>query len=196
MRWQPVTSLCVGEITMGSKSDGSNDDLAQLARVFADDILKPMVDRVGSSPAEIMQLTAEFRHKLEALDVLANSFPAAGRPAPANGTSAAHPPIAAPRHESDDDYDDMGRNQRSRIRELVLLETLSQGNRPHTLQQLMNALARKGFSDDSSGAVVSHLHRLKKSEIVDQPGNGMYAITDSGLVHLHRLRSSLGGLMS
>lgn len=173
---------------------GGDDDLDQISRVFAEDVLKAMVDRVGSSPAGIKQLVAEIRSKLDALETLADAFP--GTRAPSKiGTADSYAALGPVAEETDgDDFDDIGRNQRSRLRELVLLEVMAKDHRAFALQQLMTALSAKGFSD-SNGAVVSQLHRLKRVGVVDQPGNGMYVITDAGLGHLRRLRSSFGGLM-
>jgi hypothetical protein len=176
---------------------GGDDDLAQISRIFAEDVLKAMVDRVGSSPTAIKQLAAEIRSKLDALETLADAFPASGtaaKPAAKIGTADSYAALGPICEDSGDDLDDIGRNQRSRLRELVLLETMAKDHRAFALQQLMTALAAKGFSD-SNGAVVSQLHRLKRVGVVDQPGNGMYIITDAGLGHLRRLRSSFGGLL-
>lgn len=195
MQSERISSLCVEGLGMGGSDREQGDHLARVLRAFADDVLKPMLDRVGASPGEVKQIVSEIRNKLDALETLANAF-SGGSPRPSRlGTAddyAALGPVQD--DEGGDDLDDIGRNQRSRLRELVLLEAMSQGNRPYALQQLMTALTAKGFSD-SNGAVVSQLHRLKKTGVVDQPGNGMYAITDSGLGHLRRLRSSFGGLL-
>ena len=193
MRCERISSLCVGDAKMGA---GGGDDLDQIARIFAEDVLKAMVDRVGSSPAAIKQLTAEIRTKLDALETLADAFPGSGaKPATKIGSADSYAALGPVPDEADgDDFDDIGRNQRSRLRELVLLEVMAKDHRAYALQQLMTALAAKGFSD-TNGAVVSQLHRLKRVGVVDQPGNGMYIITDSGLGHLRRLRSSFGGLL-
>lgn len=181
---------------------GGDDDLAQISRIFSEDVLRAMVERVGSSPAAIKQLAAEIRTKLDALETLANSFPGAGAPNGAKSSTkigtaesyAALGPVPDERDDDGSDYDDIGRNQRSRLRELVLLEAMAKDNRAFALQQLMTALSAKGFND-TNGAVVSQLHRLKRVGVVDQPGNGMYVLTDAGLGHLRRLRSSFGGLL-
>ena len=57
----------------------------------------------------------------------------------------------------------------------------------------MSGLAGRGFRDTSS-AVVSQLHRLKKLELIRQPAGstGMYEITNAGLGHARNLRSSFG----
>jgi hypothetical protein len=196
MQCERISSPCVGDTKMGANSREPSDDIAQLSRVFADDVLKPMVERLGAAPAEVKQLIAEIRLKLDAVETLADAFPATGsRPASKLGSAEDYAALGPLRDdEAAEDFDDIGRNQRSRLREMVLLEAMAQGNRPYALQQLMGALSQKGFSD-SNGAVVSQLHRLKRVGVVDQPGNGMYAITDAGLGHLRRLRSSFGGLM-
>ena len=89
--------------------------------------------------------------------------------------------------------DEIGRNRRSRVRGLVLLEALSREAKAYSLQQLMGALTQRGFQDTPS-AVVSQLHRLKKLELIRQPANstGMYEITNAGLGHARNLRSSFG----
>jgi DNA-binding PadR family transcriptional regulator len=68
---------------------------------------------------------------------------------------------------------------------------MARETRAYSLHQLLSALAQKGFSD-SSGAVVSQLHRLKKLGLVNQPASGMYEITTDGLGHQRKLRSSFG----
>lgn len=195
MQCEPISSLCVGDAKMGAGS--GDDDLKQISRIFADDVLKPMVDRVGASPTGVKQLMSEIRGKLDALEQIADAFSSSGqRPASKIGTADSYAAFGPATDDGEgDDFDDIGRNQRSRLRELVLLEVMAKDHRAYALQQLMTALAAKGFSD-SNGAVVSQLHRLKRTGVVDQPGNGMYVITDSGLGHLRRLRSSFGGLMS
>lgn len=92
------------------------------------------------------------------------------------------------------DADDLGRNQRSRIREVVVLEILQRQGAPCALSALMSGLASRGFSD-SQAAVVSHLHRLKSNGLIAQPGNGFYDITSEGHGHLRRLKASLGSLV-
>ena len=193
MQCERISSLCVEDAKMGA---GGDDDLAHISRIFAEDVLKAMVDRVGSSPAAIKQLAAEIRAKLDALETLADAFPGSGaRPASKIGTADSYAALGPVGDDPDsEDFDDIGRNQRSRLRELVLLEVMAKDHRAYALQQLMTALSAKGFSD-SNGAVVSQLHRLKRVGVVEQPGNGMYVITDAGLGHLRRLRSSFGGLL-
>src|SRR5688572_4250755 len=75
MQCERISSLCVEDAKMGA---GGDDDLAHISRIFAEDVLKAMVDRVGTSPAAIKQLAAEIRSKLDALDTLADAFPGSG----------------------------------------------------------------------------------------------------------------------
>jgi hypothetical protein len=199
MQCERISSLCVEVGKMGA---GGDDDLAHISRIFSEDVLKAMVERVGSSPAAIKQLAAEIRSKLDALDILADALPGGGSGQRATassstsriGTADSYAALGPVPDDGAEDFDDIGRNQRSRLRELALLEVLAKDNRPFALQQLMTALSAKGFND-TNGAVVSQLHRLKRVGVVDQPGNGMYMLTDSGLGHLRRLRSSFGGLL-
>ena len=78
--------------------------------------------------------------------------------------------------------------------EILLLEALAKEARAFPLGQLMRALEERGFSDGSP-AVISQLHRMKKLGVIDQPANGMYEITQDGLGHLRKLRSSFGALL-
>ena len=167
--------------------------VARLSDVFSRELFQPMFQRAPHAPGDVRQLIAEMRRKLDALDeVIVTAEPGQrdGAPAPMAGTLAV---AAAPTSEADD-ADDIGRNQRSRLRELVLLEALARESRPYALQQLMGALAQKSFAD-TSGAVVSQLHRLKKLGLINQPANGMYEITLDGLGHLRKLRASFGALI-
>lgn len=195
MQCERISSLCVEDAKMGA-GGGGDDDLNHISRIFAEDVLKAMVDRVGSSPAGIKQLVSEIRGKLDALETLADAFPAsAPRTASRIGSADSYAALGPVADDGDaDDFDDIGRNQRSRLRELVLLEVMAKDHRAFALQQLMTALSSKGFAD-TNGAVVSQLHRLKRVGVVEQPGNGMYLITDAGLGHLRRLRSSFGDLL-
>lgn len=176
----------------GGEADGF---VARVSAAFARDVFQPMFQRASSHPADVRQLIAECRRKLDALDVVIASCPDPTAPqqrdASFRSNGADH---GEGNGASSDDYDDIGRNQRSRLRELTLLEALARETRPYSLQQLLAALVQKGF-DDTSAAVVSQLHRLKKGEVVNQPANGMYEITDTGLGHLRKLRQSFGPLM-
>lgn len=171
--------------------------VSRLSEAFHRSLFQPMFQKAPVAPAEVRQLIAEFRDKLDLLDkVIATAEQ--GRGNALDRTAAARPMIDAaaldaPEEESDD-YDDIGRNQRSRLRELQLLEAMARETRPYSLQQLLSALSQKGFAD-SSGAVVSQLHRLKKVGLINQPANGMYEITLDGLGHLRKLRSSFGALV-
>jgi hypothetical protein len=172
--------------------------VARLSDAFHRSLFQPMFQKAPVAPGDVRQLIAEFRDKLDLLDkVIATAEQ--GRPSGLDRVAATRPAIAAPGigepdEAGSDDYDDIGRNQRSRLRELQLLEAMARETRPYSLQQLLSALAQKGFSD-SSGAVVSQLHRLKKLSLINQPANGMYEITLDGLGHLRKLRSSFGALV-
>ncbi len=187
------------------------DFLAHATGVFARELFQPMVERANIAPGEVQHLISEIRHKLNALEVVVATIPGAPQvetelgssPHPALQAALESPvdPDRAPpnaglaKTTSDaDSFNDIGRNQRSRLRELTLLDFMSRENRAYTLQQVLNALNAKGF-DDSSGAVVSQLHRLKKLGVTSQPAGGMYEITHDGLAHLHQLRASFGSML-
>lgn len=180
-------------------ADGGNADgfVARVSAAFARDVFQPMFQRASSHPADVSRLIAEFRQQLDALGLVIAACPDPARASqlPRDGLARVN---GADHGEADgapgDDYDDIGRNQRSRLRELTLLEAMARETRPYSLQQLLSALMQKGF-EDTSAAVVSQLHRLKKNEVVNQPANGMYEITDVGLGHLRKLRQSFGSLM-
>jgi len=170
-----------------------------LSDAFHRSLFQPMFQRAPLAPSDVRQLIAEFRRKLDLLDeVIATAEPGAGNGlAPASRARGPAPAPGLDRGETEpegDDFDDIGRNQRSRLRELVLLEAMARETRPYSLHQLLTALTLKGFAD-TSGAVVSQLHRLKKLGLINQPANGMYEVTVDGLGHLRKLRSSFGALM-
>ena len=90
--------------------------------------------------------------------------------------------------------DDLGRNQKSRVREAVVLDIIQGNAGPCALSKLMSGLAARRIVVGQP-AVVSHLHRLKLAGLITQPGNGFYDITSDGLGHLRKLRASLGSLV-
>ncbi len=157
----------------------------------------PCSAALPESPSDVRALIADFRAKLDALDHVIETAGPAGPRMQLNGASAAREADMAADEASSDagDLDDIGRNQRSRVRELVLLDALARETRPYSLQQLLAALAHKGFQD-TSGAVVSQLHRLKKLGLINQPASGMYEITLDGLGHQRKLRASFGALVT
>jgi hypothetical protein len=181
---------------MGADSGEERAFVERLSEVFARELFQPMFRRAPESPSDVRALIADFRAKLDALDhVIETAGP--GPRLQLNGASAAREPDKAA-DEADADtgeLDDIGRNQRSRVRELVLLDALARETRPYSLQQLLAALAQKGFQD-TSGAVVSQLHRLKKLGLINQPASGMYEITLDGLGHQRKLRTSFGALVT
>lgn len=186
---------------MAGSGEADDDFVRHASALFAAELFKPMFKLATTSPDAVQALIAEFRDKLDALDTVIAACPATGgertarpfRPQVAGGVSGFGTRTAASA-TSDDSRDDFGRNQRSRLRELAMLEELARDARPYTLQQITAALEARGFAD-TSGAIVSQLHRLKKLGVIDQPANGIYVVTDQGLGHLRRLRTSFGGLL-
>jgi hypothetical protein len=181
---------------MGADDGEDRAFVDRLSAVFARELFQPMFQRAPQRPADVRALIADFRAKLDALDhVIATAGP--GLPPPVNGAPSRESPNVAFDLGSDDssELDDIGRNQRSRIRELILLDAMARETRPYSLQQLLNALTQKGFQD-TSGAVVSQLHRLKKLGLINQPASGMYEITLDGLGHQRKLRASFGALVT
>jgi hypothetical protein len=182
---------------MGADSGGERAFVERLSEVFARELFQPMFRRAPESPSDVRALIADFRAKLDALDHVIETA-GSGLRLELNGASAARgaADMAADESGADTgDLDDIGRNQRSRVRELVLLDALARETRPYSLQQLLAALAQKGFQD-TSGAVVSQLHRLKKLGLINQPASGMYEITLDGLGHQRKLRASFGALVT
>jgi hypothetical protein len=182
----------------GTTGAPGNDRVAHIFAAFAREVFNPMVALGGVPAVERRRLLDEIRRRLDVVEQVIDtaevaSFPAQGLPASSAAFSGAE--VAA--GDTDDDnsaLDEIGRNQRSRVRELVILEALSQGAKAYALQQVMGALAQRGFKDDTPSAVVSQLHRLKKLGLITQPAGstGMYEITNAGLGHARTLRSSFG----
>ena len=172
--------------------------VTRLSDAFHRALFQPMFQKAAVTPTDVRQLIAEFRRKLDLLDeviAMAEQGMVNGAQRSGGRASFATPSFDEPADAPEsDDFDDIGRNQRSRLRELQLLDTMARETRPYSLQQLLSALAGKGFAD-SSGAVVSQLHRLKKLGLINQPANGMYEVTLDGLGHLRKLRSSFGALI-
>jgi hypothetical protein len=153
-------------------------------------VFTPLIAMTSVPPHERRKLLADIRSRLDIVDEVIG----AGATGPLQATNA----VADPADPDDKDGaaagdDGLGRNQRSRVRELVLLDVLGRDAKAVSLQQLMTALAQRGFNDSPS-AVVSQLHRLKKLELIRQPAGstGMYEITNEGLGHGRNLRSSFG----
>ena len=189
----------------------TTDFVADGLSAFEREVFEPILQHAHESPAEARRLIAAVRDKLEPLDKLLAQIPN-GAGASTNGALSKQ---GVPRdlagkgiggfsvsngtgkdvHADSEVMDEIGRNQRSRLRELTLLEFMAQDTRAYSLHQLMAALAARGFTD-SSAAVVSQLHRLKQNSVINQPANGMYEITDGGLGHLRQLRSSFGALLN
>ncbi|MDX2258136.1 MAG: hypothetical protein NW205_04395 [Hyphomicrobiaceae bacterium] len=206
------------------RAGGSTDATgvgAEVFEAFTRQVLMPLMGKAAASPEEVRSVLATVRTKLDALEVLLGDLPGqvAGEgeaPRARNG----HAPNAAPNGSArgadgavngataptstgrsslqaasgEDPFDDFGRNQRARLRELTLLEFLARDTRAYPLQQVMSALAERGF-DDTSGAIVSHMHRLKRVGVINQPAAGLYEITTDGLGHLRKIKSAFGPLL-
>ncbi len=180
--------------------------VAERLAAFQSHVLGPMLQQASADPDSALTLIAHVRAKLDALEVVLGLEAGGQGSAPTTAISAS----AAPRHPAfqavlemgrKDDQpiegqgEEIGRNARARLRELTLLEALAERGRAYTLPQLMTALAMGGFADSTDAAVVSQLHRLKKNDVIHQPANGLYEITDGGLAHLRKLRNSVGALL-
>jgi hypothetical protein len=175
----------------GASGGPVHDRVAHIFGAFAREVFSPMVALAGVPAAERRRLLDEIRRRLDVVEEVIATSEAGAYPAPA--LAVVPQDLAAAEAESSA-LDEIGRNQRSRVRELVLLEALGRETKAFSLQQLMAALAQRGFGDETPSAVVSQLHRLKKLELIRQPAGstGMYEITNSGLGHARNLRSSFG----
>ena len=176
----------------------ADDRVARIFAAFAREVFNPMVALTGVASAERRRLLDEIRRRLDVVEEVidtadAAAFPGTALAATATPAPADHPAAGSPEPEASA-LDEIGRNQRSRVRELVVLEALAQGAKAYALQQVMSALAQRGFKDDTPSAVVSQLHRLKKLGLITQPpgSTGMYEITNAGLGHARSLRASFG----
>lgn len=191
-------SFAMGEAMAADGTSGlpADDRVARIFAAFAREVFNPMVTLTGVASTERRRLLDEIRRRLDVVEEVidtadAAAFPGAALAAPAPASADRSPGGA----EADGSaLDEIGRNQRSRVRELVILEALAQGAKAYALQQVMSALAQRGFRDDTPSAVVSQLHRLKKLGLISQPpgSTGMYEITNAGLGHARNLRSSFG----
>lgn len=172
-----------------------------------------MSDRPDESKSTAAAVTAFQRHVTPSLFAAGAAGPEALRSAiavmretldrfeavlPGSGDAQGSQPVnghgAATATESGDDLDTLGRNQKARLREMVLLESLADAARPVPIQHLMQALDRRGF-DSGQAAVVSQLHRMKGVGTIEIVGSGMYAATSAGREHLHKLKTGLGALL-
>ncbi|MGE0024479.1 MAG: hypothetical protein AB7S70_12720 [Hyphomicrobium sp.] len=180
----------------GTAGPPANNQLAHIFAAFAREVFNPMVAMTGTAPAERRRLLDEIRGRLDIVEQVIETAEAAAYPVT---PLAGRMPLPVDEAANDTDVDgsalgDIGRNQRSRVRELVILEALALEAKAYSLQQVLSALAQRGFKDDTPSAVVSQLHRLKKLDLIRQPpgATGMYEITNDGLGHARTLRSSFG----
>ncbi|MCC7253772.1 hypothetical protein [Hyphomicrobium sp.] len=183
----------------GTSGAPADDRVAHIFATFARDVFNPMVALSGVATVERRRLLDEIRRRLDVVEEViataeAAAFPGAGFSAPIPLSASAGSPAGGGTDADGSALDEIGRNQRSRVRELVILEALAQEAKAYSLQQVMAALVHRGFKDDTPSAVVSQLHRLKKLGLISQPMNstGMYEITNAGLGHARALRSSFG----
>jgi hypothetical protein len=193
MLWRTESVSSQGDLDMGVGS-AKLEFSEQVTTAFERAVLLPLMGHAVTAPLEVHAVIDQIRDKL---DALASLVPHVGRniaTAQGAGSVASVGSNGASQTVTAADADDIGRNQRSRVREMVLLETLEIEHHALPLQHLTKALKDAGFEDTSS-AIVSQLHRLKKVGVVDQPANGMYAMTESGLVHLRLLRRNFGPLV-
>lgn len=179
--WHRVRSQ--GYTAMAANEAAADFPSCTLA-AFEGHVQLPLMTRAAAAPAEVRALIETIRTRLAALEQLLPGQ-AATRPAAVSINTETPMPCA--------DGDDIGRNQRSRVRELVLLEALEAEHHALALPQLTRALNESGF-DDTSAAIVSQLHRLKKIDVISQPANGMYALTQAGVLHVRELRRNFGHL--
>ena len=174
----------------------SEDRVAHIFGAFTREVFTPMVASLTGVPAaERRRLLDEIRRRLDIVEEVIATEEAAGM-LPQQALAPAQLEDPEPDDALSANDNGLGRNQRSRVRELVLLEVLGRDTKAFSLQQLMNALAQRGFNDTQS-AVVSQLHRLRKLELIRQPAGstGMYEITTEGLGHGRNLRSSFGAYL-
>lgn len=179
----------------GTSGGPANDKVTHIFGAFAREVFNPMVAMTGVPASERRRLLDEIRKRLDVVEqVIATSEAGAF---PAQTGAVAQLPTAPEQDADASALDEIGRNQKSRVRELVLLETLAREAKAYSLQQLMGALGQRGFGDETPSAVVSQLHRLKKLELIRQPlgSTGMYEITNAGLGHARNLRSSFGAYL-
>jgi hypothetical protein len=182
----------------GASGGPAYDQVAHIFGAFAREVFNPMVALSGVPAAERRRLLEEIRKRLDVVEQVIATSEAGTYPSPA--MAALSQALAAGDGDAEAEasaLDEIGRNQRSRVRELVLLEALGRETKAFSLQQLMATLAQRGFSDETPSAVVSQLHRLKKLELIRQPSGstGMYEITNAGLGHARNLRSSFGAYL-
>ncbi|MGH1353199.1 MAG: hypothetical protein ACRBBN_20680 [Methyloligellaceae bacterium] len=88
----------------------------------------------------------------------------------------------------------IGRNQISKLRELVILRRLDRSKNILSLNQIMGELLSNGF-ETNEAVVVSQLHRLSQNGIIERPDNGLYRLSNDALDYLEELNSTHGELL-
>lgn len=89
---------------------------------------------------------------------------------------------------------EIGRNQKSKVRELIVLSLLESKERSFSLKEVLNELNAHGMNPTNS-AVVSQLHRLKGQDLVSVSGSGTYSFkADKASAYLRSLRRDFESL--
>ncbi len=107
--------------------DVADDDFVRrAAAVFAAEVFKPMFQRATTAPDDVIALMAEIREKLDALDTVIAACAGAGADGPGGtgrsvgdrraGAGWSGGGLVLPAADPRDGLDDVGRNQRSRLR--------------------------------------------------------------------------------
>jgi hypothetical protein len=173
---------------MSERPDESKSAAAALT-AFETHVTPSLFAAGASGPGALRSAISRLRETLDRFEAVlpgaAGGATCAGEPANGHAASAA---------DTGDELDSLGRNQKARLRELVLLEALADAARPVPIQHLMQALDKRGF-DSGQAAVVSQLHRMKTLGTIEVAGSGMYAATPAGREHLHKLKTGLGALL-
>ncbi|MGH1349983.1 MAG: hypothetical protein ACRBBN_04130 [Methyloligellaceae bacterium] len=86
---------------------------------------------------------------------------------------------------------DLGRNQLSKLRELVIVQLFFHSESAISLIEIKQELKEQGFISSDS-AVNSQLHRLVETKIIKRVDTGIYQRTEATLAHCSKLQTSFG----
>lgn len=159
----------------------------------AEDVLRnvvlPQVYEIGQQdPAEARSLLDKFRAMIDAVGIILPTSHAARTPAQDD---------LAPQSEPTDDSD-RGRDGRSRAetqtRLLVALEFLTLTGEAKELADIVAHVQSNGFSGEPKANVNTQLVRARDKGWLACPGEGMYAITPTGIAEFQRLQRAYGHL--
>ena len=120
MLWRSESVQSQGLDEMDGASAPSEEAL-ELAVKFQTTILLPLMGRAVVAPEEVQALIEMMRDKLDTLASLIPNGPAVAFASGVTGPAQRGAPGVTPVPEVASDADDIGRNQRSRVREMVLL---------------------------------------------------------------------------